>query len=76
MTISTSLSMGLQGIQAGMQRVNLAGGRIAASAVMARLHAEPAFQADLKKAKAEVAKARRKLPAPDCARESAALAAQ
>jgi hypothetical protein len=30
MTISTSLSMGLQGIQAGMQRVNIAGGRIAA----------------------------------------------
>ncbi|MEY4720979.1 MAG: hypothetical protein RIQ46_704 [Pseudomonadota bacterium] len=49
-------------------------GRIAASAVMARLHAEPAFQADLKRAKAEVAKVRRKLPAPDCARENAALA--
>lgn len=49
-------------------------GRMAASAVMARLHAEPAFQADLKKAKAEVAKARRKLPAPDCTRENAALA--
>lgn len=32
MTISTSLSMGLQGIQAGMQRVNIAGGRIAAQA--------------------------------------------
>ncbi len=29
MTISTTLSTGLQGIQAGMQRVNLAGGRIA-----------------------------------------------
>lgn len=33
MTISTSLSLGLQGIQAGMQRVNIAGGRIAASGV-------------------------------------------
>lgn len=30
MTISTSLSTGLQGIQTGMRRVNLAGGRIAA----------------------------------------------
>lgn len=29
MTISTSLSIGLQGIQAGMQRVNIAGSRIA-----------------------------------------------
>jgi hypothetical protein len=32
MTISNSLSTGLQGIQAGMQRVNLAGGRIAVHA--------------------------------------------
>ena len=32
MTISTTLSMGLQGIQTGMQRVNLAGGRVAAQA--------------------------------------------
>lgn len=32
MTISTSLSMGLRGIQAGMQRVNIADGRIAAQA--------------------------------------------
>jgi hypothetical protein len=28
MTISTSLSVGLQGIQAGMQRVSIAGSRI------------------------------------------------
>ncbi len=32
MTISISLSAGLQGIQAGMQRVNIAGSRIATSA--------------------------------------------
>jgi hypothetical protein len=32
MTITTTLSMGLQGIQAGVQRVNIAGGRIAAQA--------------------------------------------
>jgi len=33
MTISSPLSLGLQGIQAGTQRVNIAGGRIAAAAV-------------------------------------------
>ncbi len=33
MTISTTLSTGLQGIQTGMQRVSTAGSRIAASAV-------------------------------------------
>jgi hypothetical protein len=33
MTISISLSAGLQGIQAGLQRVNIAGSRIASSAV-------------------------------------------
>ncbi|MFA7585989.1 MAG: phosphatase PAP2 family protein [Novosphingobium sp.] len=49
-------------------------GRMVAAAVVARLHAEPAFQGDLKKARAEVTKARRKLAAPDCAREQAALA--
>lgn len=32
MTISTTLSMGLQGIQTGMHRVNIAGSRIAAQA--------------------------------------------
>ncbi len=31
MTISTTLSLGLQGIQAGMNRVSIAGSRIAAS---------------------------------------------
>ena len=31
MTISTSLSMGLQGIQTGMNRIAIAGSRIAAS---------------------------------------------
>ena len=37
MTISTSLSAGLQGIQAGMQRVNIAGGRIAVHAADAEV---------------------------------------
>ncbi len=47
-------------------------GRVAAAAVVARLHAEPAFQKDLKAAKAEV----RKLAATprDCDAEAAALA--
>lgn len=48
-------------------------GMIVASAAVARLHAEPAFMADMKKARAEVARVRGSLPAPDCARESAAL---
>lgn len=33
MTITSALSTGLQGIQTGMQRVNIAGSRIATSAV-------------------------------------------
>ncbi len=37
MTISSSLSAGLQGIQAGMQRVNFAGSRIAAQTVDAEV---------------------------------------
>jgi hypothetical protein len=44
MTISTSLSMGLQGIQAGMQRVNNAGGRIAAQAPDAEVLATNAVE--------------------------------
>lgn len=44
MTISTTLSMGLQGIQAGMQRVNIAGSRIAASAVDAETLATNAVE--------------------------------
>lgn len=48
-------------------------GMIVASAAVARLHGEPTFLADLKRAKVEVAKARTKLPAPDCARENAAF---
>ena len=48
-------------------------GRVVASAVMARLNAEPAFAADLAAARAEVAAARGSLPVPDCARENATL---
>ena len=44
MTISSSLSAGLQGIQAGMQQVNLAGGRIAAQAVDAEVLATNAVE--------------------------------
>lgn len=51
-------------------------GRIVATAVVARLHAEPAFQKDLKAAQKEVAKQRRRLPAADCTAESAALVAR
>lgn len=49
-------------------------GRVTATAVIARLHAEPAFQKDMKAAKAEVRKRAGKASAPDCAREAAALA--
>ncbi|MEO6093707.1 MAG: phosphatase PAP2 family protein [Novosphingobium sp.] len=47
-------------------------GRIAAAATVARLHAEPAFRADLEAARAELGGT---LPQPrECAREEAALA--
>ena len=50
-------------------------GRVVATAVYARLHAEAAFRADLDAARAEVELLRlKKVPAPDCARENAALA--
>lgn len=51
-------------------------GRVVATAVVARLHADPAFEKDLKKVKQEVAKARRKGTAPDCTRENAAFASR
>jgi acid phosphatase (class A) len=47
-------------------------GRVVASAVVAQLHAEPAFVADMAAAKAEVAAAGP--PIRDCAKEAAALA--
>lgn len=48
-------------------------GRVVATAVVARLHAEPAFRADVEAARTEVEALQGKLPAPDCAREEAAL---
>ena len=44
MTISSSLSAGLQGIQAGMQRVSTAGGKIAAQAADAEVLATQAVE--------------------------------
>ncbi len=44
MTIFTTLSMGLQGIQAGMQRVNIAGSRIAVNAADAEVLATSAVE--------------------------------
>lgn len=44
MTLSTSLSMGLQGIQAGMQRVSIAGSRIAVNAADAEVLATNAVE--------------------------------
>lgn len=49
-------------------------GRIAASAMVARLHAEPAFQSDLEAARAEARARAAKPPNRDCAAEAAALA--
>lgn len=49
-------------------------GRVVATAVVARLHAEPAFRADVEAARAEVEALRGKAAAPDCALENAALA--
>lgn len=49
-------------------------GRLVATAVVARLNAEPAFRADVEAARAEVDALRNNAPAPDCALENAALA--
>lgn len=49
-------------------------GRLVATAVVARLNAEPAFRADVEAARAEVAALRGKAAAPDCALENVALA--
>jgi acid phosphatase (class A) len=49
-------------------------GRVVASAVVARLHAEAAFRADVEAARAEVAALRAKAPTVDCAKETAAFA--
>jgi len=48
-------------------------GRPVADAVVARLHADAAFRADLEAARAELRAVRAKAPAPDCALEQAAL---
>lgn len=50
-------------------------GRVVATAVVARLHAEPAFRADVDAARHEVEGLQGKLPAIDCTREDAALKA-
>lgn len=49
-------------------------GRVVASAVVARINAEPAFQADLAAARAEVAALAKRDSATDCALETAAFA--
>ena len=53
-------------------------GRIIASGTVARLHAEPAFRADLEAARAELAAVRNKglKPTRDCSAETASLAVQ
>ena len=53
-------------------------GRLIAAGTVARLHADPAFRADLEAAKAELAAVRKKglKPTSDCSAEAAALAVQ
>ena len=51
-------------------------GRIAASAAFARLQSVPAFQEDLKAARAEIAAGNLPAPKRDCAKEAEALAMQ
>lgn len=53
-------------------------GRIIAAGTVARLHADPAFRADLEAARAELAAVRKKglKPMRDCSAEAAALAVQ
>ena len=48
-------------------------GWVVAAAVVARLHAEPVFQKDLKAARAEAKSVRAKAASPDCANETAGL---
>ncbi len=48
-------------------------GRIMGTVVVARLHAEPAFRADVETARAEVEKARANPVKPDCGKEAAAV---
>lgn len=49
-------------------------GRVVAAAVVARINAEPTFQADLAAARAEVAALAKRDPGSDCAMEAATLA--
>ena len=49
-------------------------GRVVASAVVARMNAEPAFQADLAAARAEVAALKDRNPGTTCDAEAALLA--
>ncbi|MGY6250733.1 acid phosphatase [Bosea thiooxidans] len=75
-----------RGIEFGQSRVvcdahwqsDVDAGRIMGAATVARLQTNPTFLADLKAAKAEVkaAKAKRVLPASQCAAEAAALSAR
>jgi acid phosphatase (class A) len=51
-------------------------GRLMGAAVVARLHADPGFQADLQAAKAEATAARSTAPSRNCTQEEAALALQ
>ena len=55
-------------------RSDVDAGRVIASATVARLHADPAFRADLEAAKTEVARARARPDAAACAAEAAAFA--
>jgi len=57
-------------------RSDVDAGRVIAAATVARLHADPAFRADLDAARAEVAAAHAagRVPAADCAAEAASLA--
>ncbi|MGE3692435.1 MAG: phosphatase PAP2 family protein [Novosphingobium sp.] len=48
-------------------------GRVVATAVLARMHAEPAFRADVEAARTEIETVLSRRQAPDCARETAAL---
>ncbi|CAN7162852.1 phosphatase PAP2 family protein [Bosea sp. LjRoot90] len=75
-----------RGLEFGQSRVicdahwqsDVDAGRIMGAATVARLQTDPTFLADLKAAQAEVkaAKAKRTLPASECAAEAAALSAR
>jgi acid phosphatase (class A) len=77
--LARGLSLGQSRVICGVHwESDVIGGYLVGAATVARLHADPAFRADLEAAKAELAAARAKglKPTRDCKADAAALALQ